>query len=428
MAGEKTVTPRIDPVSPALTSSRDAEKSDRSKEEMTVAADAAVLVDEPESMVNLTFVKNDSYEKGPDSVVVHVYVKEICRDASRVLFREQDFTLIFQTRDGNFLRLHPGCGPHTIFRWQVKLRNLIEPELCTFCFTASRIDICLRKRQSQRWGGLEAPAARGAVGGAKVAVPTGPTPLDSTPPGGAPHPLTGQEEARAVEKEKPKTRSEDTGLDGVAARTPVEHVAPKTEPHLASPKPTCMVPPMPHSPVSGDSVEEEEEEEKKVCLPGFTGLVNLGNTCFMNSVIQSLSNTRELRDFFHDRSFEAEINYNNPLGTGGRLAIGFAVLLRALWKGTHHAFQPSKLKAIVASKASQFTGYAQHDAQEFMAFLLDGLHEDLNRIQNKPYTETVDSDGRPDEVVAEEAWQRHKMRNDSFIVDLFQGQIGRAHV
>ncbi|XP_049496379.1 ubiquitin carboxyl-terminal hydrolase 19 isoform X4 [Panthera uncia] len=422
LAGEKTVSPRNDPVSPAMARSRDPEKGDRSKEEMAEAADALTLVDgkEPESMVNLAFVKNDSYEKGPDSVVVHVYVKEICRDTSRVLFREQDFTLIFQTRDGNFLRLHPGCGPHTIFRWQVKLRNLIEPEQCTFCFTASRIDICLRKRQSQRWGGLEAPAAR--VGGAKVAVPTGPTPLDSTPPGGAPHPLTGQEEARAVEKEKPKARSEDTGLDGVVARTPMEHVAPKPEPHLASPKPTCMVPPMPHSPVSGDSVEEEEEEEKKVCLPGFTGLVNLGNTCFMNSVIQSLSNTRELRDFFHDRSFEAEINYNNPLGTGGRLAIGFAVLLRALWKGTHHAFQPSKLKAIVASKASQFTGYAQHDAQEFMAFLLDGLHEDLNRIQNKPYTETVDSDGRPDEVVAEEAWQRHKMRNDSFIVDLFQGQ------
>jgi len=45
-----------------------------------------------------------------------------------------------------------------------------------------------------------------------------------------------------------------------------------------------------------------------------------------------------------DRAFEAEINCSNPLGTGGRLAIGFAVLLRALWKGTHHAFQPSKLK------------------------------------------------------------------------------------
>uniref|UniRef100_A0A8C3LGY6 ubiquitinyl hydrolase 1 n=1 Tax=Chrysolophus pictus TaxID=9089 RepID=A0A8C3LGY6_CHRPC len=371
---------------------------------------------------SLTFVKNDSYEKGNDLVVVHVYVKEIHKETSKVFFREQDFTLVFQTSDINFLRLHPGCGPHTVFRWQVKLRNLIEPDQCTYTFTASRIDVCLKKRHSQRWGGLEAPATRGAVGGAKVAMPTGPTPLDKTPPGSNQHPLSSKEEARTSEKEKP--RVEDGSLDGVAARTAQEHVAVKQEPHIPSPKPTCMVPPMTHSPVSAESVEddEDEDEKKKVCLPGFTGLVNLGNTCFMNSVIQSLSNTRELRDYFHDRSFESEINYNNPLGTGGRLAIGFAMLLRALWKGTHHAFQPSKLKAIVASKASQFTGYAQHDAQEFMAFLLDGLHEDLNRIQNKPYTETVDSDGRPDEVVAEEAWQRHKMRNDSFIVDLFQGQ------
>ncbi|XP_035193829.1 ubiquitin carboxyl-terminal hydrolase 19 isoform X3 [Oxyura jamaicensis] len=403
---------------PAATPSlgRDGEKRDWSKDDVALEAAA----DEPEPFVSLTFVKNDSYEKGNDLVVVHVYVKEIHKETSKVLFREQDFTLVFQTSDVNFLRLHPGCGPHTVFRWQVKLRNLIEPDQCTYNFTVSRIDVCLKKRQSQRWGGLEAPATR--VGGAKVAMPTGPTPLDKTPPGSNQHPLSSKEEARASDKEKP--RVEDGGLDGVAARTAPEHVAVKQEPHIPSPKPTCMVPPMTHSPVSTESVEDEEDEDekKKVCLPGFTGLVNLGNTCFMNSVIQSLSNTRELRDYFHDRSFESEINYNNPLGTGGRLAIGFAMLLRALWKGTHHAFQPSKLKAIVASKASQFTGYAQHDAQEFMAFLLDGLHEDLNRIQNKPYTETVDSDGRPDEVVAEEAWQRHKMRNDSFIVDLFQGQ------
>ncbi|NWT80233.1 UBP19 hydrolase, partial [Lanius ludovicianus] len=397
---------------------RDGEKRDWSKDDVALEAAA----DEPEPFVSLTFVKNDSYEKGNDLVVVHVYVKEIHKETSKVLFREQDFTLVFQTSDMNFLRLHPGCGPHTVFRWQVKLRNLIEPDQCTYNFTVSRIDVCLKKRQSQRWGGLEAPATRGAVGGAKVAMPTGPTPLDKNPPGSNQHPLSSKEEARTSDKEKP--RVEDGALDGVAARTAPEHVAVKQEPHIPSPKPTCMVPPMTHSPVSAESVEddEDEDEKKKVCLPGFTGLVNLGNTCFMNSVIQSLSNTRELRDYFHDRSFESEINYNNPLGTGGRLAIGFAMLLRALWKGTHHAFQPSKLKAIVASKASQFTGYAQHDAQEFMAFLLDGLHEDLNRIQNKPYTETVDSDGRPDEVVAEEAWQRHKMRNDSFIVDLFQGQ------
>ncbi|XP_026187907.1 ubiquitin carboxyl-terminal hydrolase 19 isoform X3 [Mastacembelus armatus] len=399
------------------------EKRDQSKEEPSLEI---MQQEAPEPMVNLQFVKNDSYEKGTDLMVVNVYMKGICRDTARVIFREQDFTLIFQTSDANFLRLHSDCGPNTVFKWQVKLRNLIQPEQCRYSFTPSRLDITLKKRHSQRWGGLEAHAPQ--VGGAKVAVPSSPACMEKSQPGSSQHSLPAKEEPPRLGEEKPKapkasSRVEDGGLDTVAPRTVSEHVAiPKPEPTVTTPKPTCMVQPMTHAPPAS-SERHEEEEEKKVCLPGFTGLVNLGNTCFMNSVIQSLSNTRELRDYFHDRAFEAEINCNNPLGTGGRLAIGFAVLLRALWKGTHHAFQPSKLKAIVASKASQFTGYAQHDAQEFMAFLLDGLHEDLNRIQNKPYTETVDSDGRLDEVVAEEAWQRHKMRNDSFIVDLFQGQF-----
>jgi len=72
--------------------------------------------------------------------------------------------------------------------------------------------------------------------------------------------------------------------------------------------------------------------------------------------------------------------------------------------------------------APSFTGYHQHDSQELLAFLLDGLHEDLNRIIKKPYTEVPDSNGRPDEEVASDCWQIHKARNDSIIVDLFQGQ------
>lgn len=46
----------------------------------------------------MQIVKYDSYEKGTDLMVVNVYTKEICRDTARVIFREQDFTLIFQTR------------------------------------------------------------------------------------------------------------------------------------------------------------------------------------------------------------------------------------------------------------------------------------------------------------------------------------------
>ena len=56
-------------------------------------------------------------------------------------------------------------------------------------------------------------------------------------------------------------------------------------------------------------------------------------------------------------------------------------------------------------------------------WLLDGLHEDLNRILQKPATEAPEGgQGVPDEDVARQAWAIHKKRNDSIIVDLFQGQ------
>uniref|UniRef100_A0A673LS46 ubiquitinyl hydrolase 1 n=1 Tax=Sinocyclocheilus rhinocerous TaxID=307959 RepID=A0A673LS46_9TELE len=329
-------------------------------ESLTSCCPSFVLFTGPEPMVNLKFVKNDSYEKGTDLMVVNVYMKEICRQTSRVLFREQDFTLVFQTR------------------------NLIQPDQSSYAFTPSRIDITLKKRHSQRWGGLEAPATQGAVGGAKVAVPSSPSTLEKSQPGSSKHALPAKEEPRVGEEKVKPPRAPEDSL--------------KQEPTVA------MV----------IMMRELKKWRRRKCV---------SLNCFFVVWLCVLLRCVVLWCLlFPDRGFESEINCNNPLGTGGRLAISFAVLLRALWKGTHHAFQPSKLKAIVASKASQFTGYAQHDAQEFMAFLLDGLHEDLNRIQNKPYTETVDSDGHQDEAVAEEAWQRHKMRNDSFIVDLFQGQ------
>lgn len=54
---------------------------------------------------------------------------------------------------------------------------------------------------------------------------------------------------------------------------------------------------------------------------------------------------------------------------------------------------------------------------------MDALHEDLNRVTKKQYTELKDSGGRPDEIVAEEAWQQHLARDHSIITDLFYGQL-----
>ena len=157
--------------------------------------------------------------------------------------------------------------------------------------------------------------------------------------------------------------------------------------------------------------------------PSLTGLCNLGNSCFMNSIIQCLSNTSDLRDYFIDGRYLADINKKNPLGFEGELAKCFSQVVRKLWSGEYEYFPPKKLKSVVSLRSSHFGGYQQQDSHEFMSYLLDGLHEDLNRVKTKPQTPAVDSGDRPDVEVAEESWTIHRKRNDSYFVDNFQGQF-----
>ncbi|XP_010436897.1 PREDICTED: ubiquitin carboxyl-terminal hydrolase 10-like isoform X2 [Camelina sativa] len=167
----------------------------------------------------------------------------------------------------------------------------------------------------------------------------------------------------------------------------------------------------------GDSLSILRKEEKG----GLAGLSNLGNTCFMNSALQCLAHTPPIVEYFL-QDYSDDINRDNPLGMCGELAIAFGDLLKKLWSSGRNAVAPRTFKTKLARFAPQFSGYNQHDSQELLAFLLDGLHEDLNKVKRKPYIELKDSDSRPDDEVAEELWNYHKARNDSVIVNVCQGQ------
>uniref|UniRef100_A0A8C7II90 Ubiquitin carboxyl-terminal hydrolase 32 n=1 Tax=Oncorhynchus kisutch TaxID=8019 RepID=A0A8C7II90_ONCKI len=144
---------------------------------------------------------------------------------------------------------------------------------------------------------------------------------------------------------------------------------------------------------------------------GATGLSNLGNTCFMNSSIQCVSNTKPLTDYFTSGNHLYELNRTNPIGMRGHMAKCYGDLVQELWSGTQKNLAPLKLRWTIAKYAPRFNGFQQQDSQELLAFLLDGLHEDLNRVHEKPYVELKDSDGRPDWEVASELYSNSVVLN-----------------
>ena len=92
-----------------------------------------------------------------------------------------------------------------------------------------------------------------------------------------------------------------------------------------------------------------------------------------------------------------------------------------------HNEKDLELKLLFSSKYQSFQGYQQHDSQEFLNYLIDTLHEDTNRVQEKEVIEKLEGDGRPDQELAEQCWENHLQRENSFINDHFYG-LNRSHL
>ena len=163
----------------------------------------------------------------------------------------------------------------------------------------------------------------------------------------------------------------------------------------------------------------------------YTGLINFGVTCYMNATVQCLSATIDLSVWFLNERWRNYVQSKNWKGSHGIMPDIFAGLLRSLWQnppGIPSPVRPKSLRSFCARLNPEWGADRQQDAKEFLEFLIDTLHEDLNVYWNRTALQALTTEQEiqrermPMNKVSVIEWSRYSHREKSFISDLFAGQ------
>ena len=138
--------------------------------------------------------------------------------------------------------------------------------------------------------------------------------------------------------------------------------------------------------------EDDESSDRGSSSAGLVGLTNLGNTCYMNSALQCLSNTPTLTKYFLSCSMLLPSDIKPNLGQA------YAKLMMDLWQTeaageTRQEFvAPTGVLHAIKQAWPAFRGFQQHDAQEFLRCFMDQLHKELLEPVAKDEDKNDDSD------------------------------------
>ncbi len=154
---------------------------------------------------------------------------------------------------------------------------------------------------------------------------------------------------------------------------------------------------------------------------GLTGLKNLGNTCYMNSILQCLSNFTLPSQYFMRQGIGRDLNRSSS-DTKGQVAVEFSEILKSLWSGQYKSIAPYDLKRVIGRFNEMFRGSEQQDAHEFLQTLMSYLHSDVNEARDKGPLPEQKNDGIPEIEAANRAWDMDRRIDRSFIRETFYGQ------
>ena len=184
-----------------------------------------------------------------------------------------------------------------------------------------------------------------------------------------------------------------------------------------------------YSDISYIKAEEIKNYLKQTSNHGLTGLKNLGNSSYINSIIQCLSNTPELMYYYVSGLYKKDIRLSEGKKKGfvpGKLSKEFADLLGKMWIDNKKIVNPQDIKYAICDLTNIFNNNNQHDSSEFLMFLLNFLHDEINKDKSKGSTsfyEPPKKENESDISASQRFWNLFKKKNNSIITDLFYGQI-----
>ncbi|KAM7314269.1 ubiquitin carboxyl-terminal hydrolase 8 [Ixodes scapularis] len=175
-----------------------------------------------------------------------------------------------------------------------------------------------------------------------------------------------------------------------------------------------------------DALSPEHWVHLDIWIKRLAGLKNLGNTCYMNATLQCLANTVPLALHFLSGKYHADINRESRRGTGGEAANEFKNLVAQMYYNDK-SVAPKSFKSLMGRLFNVYAGYEQQDAHEFLLNLIDKLHEDLNKANQRrvPPASLPPADEASLSLSARinRFWNQHTDRHLSVISDLFEGLL-----